>query len=114
MAALAASQVSLYPTDINESEFFPRGKDDRTVITRRLKITSLAQGDATDSIGASALGFSELLDCSNLWDDTNNKGYLSVIDPVTNTILLFADGADTAAVVTATAAYITVTGTYKP
>ena len=114
MAALTSSQVSLYPTEVGKAEFFPRGKDDRTVITRRLKITSLAQGNATDTIGASALGFTELLDCGNLWDATNSKGYPTVIDPVNNRILLL-DGANPAApvVVTAAAAYITVTGTFK-
>ncbi len=82
MAALASSQVSLYPTEVGKAEFYPRGKDDRTVITRRLKITSLAQGDATDTIGASALGFTDILSCGTLWDATNSKGYPTVIDPV--------------------------------
>lgn len=114
MAALASSQVSLYPTAVGKAEFFPRGKDDRTVITRRLKITSLAQGDATDTIGASALGFTEILDCGTLWDETNSKGYPTVIDPVNNRILLLDGSAAPAPVkVTTTAAYITVTGTFK-
>ena len=111
MAALASSAVSLYPTGAGAAEFYPKGKDDRSVITRRLKITFLAQGDATDTIGASALGFTTLLSASSLWDDTNSKGYPVVVNPITNVILLLDGAADPAPKkVTADAAYITVTG----
>lgn len=114
MSALAASAVSLYPTALGAAEWFPRGKDDRTVITRRLKLVLTGQGGQTNTIGASALGFTEVLECSNLFDDTNNVGYAAVVDPVTNVILLLDGAAAPAPVdVTTTAAYITVTGTYK-
>lgn len=115
MAALASSAVSLYPTGAGQAEFYPRGKDDRSVITRRLLITSLAQGDGTDTIGASALGFQTLLSCEALWDATNSKGYPAVVDPVNNIIILL-DGSPAPAPVkvTTTSAYITVTGTVKP
>jgi hypothetical protein len=111
MAALASSAVSLYPTGAGAAEFYPKGKDDRSVITRRLLITSLAQGDATDTIGASALGFTTLLSASSLWDDTNSKGYPTVVNPITNVIILLDGSAAPAPVkVTTTSAYITVTG----
>ena len=110
MAALLSSAVSLYPTGAGEAEFYPSGKDNRSIITRRLKITSLAQGGTTNTIGAAALGFTTLLSCSNLWDDTNSKSYQAIVNPITNVILLSAIAADTVADVTAAAAYITVTG----
>lgn len=114
MAALAASAVALYPTGLGQAEFYPKGKDDRSVITRRLKLTLTGQGTATDSIGASALGFGELINCSALWDGQNSKGYPAVVDPSTNTILLLDGSAAPAPLqVTSTAAYIVVTGTFK-
>lgn len=112
MAVLVASQVSLYPTN-GTAEWYPQGKSNKTVITRRLKIASLAQGGATNTIGAAALGLTTILQCGNLWDETNSKSYQAVVDPVNNVILLSAIAADTAADVTATVAYITVTGTFK-
>lgn len=112
MGALAASAVSLYPTGAGAAEFYPRGKDDRTVISRRLKLVLTGQGGQTNTIGATALGFSTILETSNLFDDTNNVGYPAVVDPVTNVILLLDGAAAPAPVdVTTTAAYITVTGT---
>lgn len=111
MAALASSAVSVSALG-GSGDFFPFGKGNRDVVGRRLKI-NLAQGDQTDTIGAAALGFKQLLWCSNLFDGTNNKVYLAVVDPVGNMILLGKDGADTSAKITAAATYITVFGTPK-
>lgn len=111
MAALAASAVSLYPTT-GPNEYYPGGKDQRGIVTRRLKLVLTGQGDQTDTIGAAALGFNQITECSNLFDDTNNKGYPAVVDPVANIIILLDGAAAPAPVaVTSTATYITVTGT---
>ena len=109
MAALAASAVSDYPTDLSR-RFYP-DKGNRQVIQKTLKLVLTGQGDQTDTIGAAALGFSKLISCSNLFDDSNNKVYPAVVDPVTNIIIL-ADGAAAPApvAVTAAATYITVVG----
>lgn len=112
MAALASTAVSLYPTAIGEAEFFPRGKDDRNYIARRLKLVLTGQGGQTNTIGAAALGFGTIVDASNLFDDTNNVGYATVVDPVLNLLLLLDGAAAPAPVdVTTTAAYLTVYGT---
>lgn len=116
MAALAKSAVALYPTTPSVSASRPpewyNDKGGRGVITRSLVITSLAQGDATDTIGAAALGLTSILDAGTLWDATNSKGYPTVVDPVNNIIILLDGSAAPAPVkVTTTTAYITVTGT---
>lgn len=121
MAALAASAVSLYPAvsvtagPNSLSVRWPAGKGSRDIVEYGLKLVLTGQGGATNTIGASALGFTTLLSCSVLWDATNSKGYPAVIDPVNN-ILILLSGADPQAPVdvTTTAAYIRVTGTYKP
>lgn len=117
MAALVAADVALYPaagnsaTNSRPNEWFPT--QNRNIIARSLVI-NLAQGGQTNTIGAAALGLSVILGCSNLFDDTNNKGYLAAVDPVTNTIILFDGAAAPAPVdVTAAACYITVWGTQK-
>lgn len=110
MAALASTAVSLYPTD-GSAEFYPNGKGDKSVRTRRLKLVLTGQGGQTNTIGASALGFTKLISCGTLFDDTNNVGYPAVVDPVANVILLLDGAAAPAPVdVTTTAAYIEVTG----
>lgn len=120
MSDLAATAVALYPPTVPSAtaaptpEWYPRGKDDRTVISRRLKLTLSGQGTATDKITASALGFQYLLSTDNLWDAANSKGYPAVVDPVNNIIILL-DGAAAPAPtpVTSSAAYILVTGIVK-
>lgn len=113
MAALASSAVSLYPTD-STAEYFEFGKDNRLVITRRLKLVLTGQGGLTNTIGADALGFSKLLSCCNLWDETNSKGYPAVVDPANNRLILLDGSAAPAPVdVTSTVTYVTVTGTVK-
>jgi hypothetical protein len=111
MSALATTAVSLYP-DNPSSEFYPRGKDDRTVICRRLKLVLTGQGTAANPITAAALGVDKLLRVSNLVDASNNKGYPAAVDPVNNIVLLFDGAAAPAPVdVTAAATYILVEGT---
>lgn len=110
MAALTASAVSLFPTSLTSAEYVEGGPSTKRYLTRRLKLVLTGQGGATNTIGATALGLKTLVKCSNLFDNTNGKIYLAVIDPTTNTINLAATAADTIADVTTTAAYITVTG----
>lgn len=110
MAALAPTAVSLYPTNIGTSEFSMFGPGGTRLLVRRLKLVLTGQGGATNTIGATALGFKTLVRCSNLYDATNGKTYRATIDPVNNVILLAAIAADTVADVTTTAAYITVEG----
>lgn len=110
MAALAATAVSVYPT--TGGEYYSSGKGSRDLLTRRLKLVLTGQGGLTNTIGAAALGFNKLLDCGNLYDVTNGKGYPAVVDPSTNTIILFDGAAAPAPVdVTSTVTYISVTGT---
>lgn len=113
MAALAASAVSDYPAlGTGPNELYPFGKGSRDFILRRLKLVLTGQGGQTNTIGAAALGFSQMLFCSNLVDITNSKGYPAAVDPTTNTIILFDGAAAPAPVdVTSTATYITVVGT---
>lgn len=109
MAALASSAVSVYPT--TGGEYFSAGRGSRDIVTRRLKLVLTGQGGQTNTIGAAALGFSRLLQCSNLFDETNAKGYPAVVDPVHNNIVLLDGSATPAPVdVTSTVTYITVTG----
>lgn len=111
MAALAATAVSYYPTQLGSSELLG-GLGQRGVVTKRLKLVLTGQGGASNTIGATALGFKTLIGCSNLYDATNGKLYQAAVDPVNNVVLLSAIAADTVADVTTTAAYINVTGTY--
>jgi hypothetical protein len=110
MAALASTAVSLYPTSIGTSEFQSFGPGGVRMLVRRLKLVLTGQGGATNTIGATALGFKTLVRCSNLLDVTNSKSYQAVVDPVNNVILLSAIAADTFADITTTVAYITVEG----
>lgn len=117
MAALVSSAVSYYPatgpsaTVSRPAWWYPAGKGSREIVSKSLLLVLTGQGGATNTIGAAALGFTTLLDCSNLIDSTNSKLYLASVDPVNNVILLAATAADTYADITTTAAYITVTGT---
>jgi hypothetical protein len=108
MAVLASTAVTPYPTDGSASYYIGKGS---TIVVKRLKLVLTGEGGQTNTIGAAALGFSKLISCSNLFDDTNNKFYLATVDPVANVILL-GDGATPSAPVdvTAAATYITVTG----
>lgn len=112
MAALASTAVTDYPTDRSRA-YYP-AKTNRDVTSRSLKLVLTGQGGATNTIGASALGFGIILQCSALWDATNSKVYPAVVDPVNNIIIL-ADGSAAPAPVdvTSTATYITVMGTPK-
>lgn len=109
MAALAASAVSYYPTQLGSSELIG---GTRGTVLKRLKLVLTGQGGATNTIGAAALGFKTLIRCDNLYDATNGKVYRAVVDPVNNVVLLAAVAGDTVLDVTTTAAYINVLGTY--
>lgn len=121
MAALTASAVTPFPatsTSGGPNSFavrFPAGEGSRGVIEKQLLLVLTGQGGQTNTISASVLGFDKLISASVLWDATNSKGYPAVVDPVNN-ILILLSGADPQAPVdvTTTAAYIRVTGTYKP
>lgn len=114
MAALAAAAVSLYPANnIASAEWQSGGPNNQRYLNRRLKLVLTAQGGAANTIDASTLGLATLVACSNLYDATNGKIYLAVVDPVNNVILLAATAADTVADITTTVAYITVTGDRK-
>lgn len=112
MAALTASAVALYPTlTTGGGDAYAEGKGSRSVVLRRLLLVLTGQGGATNTIGAAALGFSQLIRCSNLWDATNSKGYPAVVDPANNIIILMDGAAAPAPVdVTSTVTYITVEG----
>jgi hypothetical protein len=112
MADLASSAVSLYPTELGAAEFFPNGKGDRTIITRRLKVVLAAQGDATDKITASALGFSKLISCSELTSASGGAILRATVEPIANIIVVGLYDSDATQVATGTF-YITVTGTPK-
>lgn len=109
MAALGASAVSLYPTSPSASDFYIGVHGG--LVMKRLKLVLTGQGGQTNTIGAHALGFETLMWASALFDDTNNVGYASVVDPVLNVLLLLDGAAAPAPVdVTSTASYITVVG----
>ena len=108
MADLAASAVSLQPTSLGEAEFWMTKR--RGLFTRRIKLTSVSVGGATNRIIASALGFTKLVDCGSFFDSTNNKVIPAVVDPVNNIILLGAGTTLAVGDLTSVTGYITVTG----
>lgn len=129
MAALASSAVAFYPATLvsasvpRAASYYSSGKEQRNIVTRSYKITSLAQGDLTDTIGAAAFGLSVILGAGALWDDTNSKGYPTVVVPTLPAtsssagdagsgviVLLDGSAAPAPVKVTTTTAYITVTG----
>lgn len=108
MATLAKSAATLASTNFSSEEFYA---DKHALVWRRLKLVLTGQGGQTNTITAHALGFSLLVMCGTLFDDTNNKGYPAAVDPVTNTIVLFDGAAAPAPVdVTSSASYIAVLG----
>lgn len=114
MASLTTSAVSFFPAptlgDASSAQI-TYGYPNHYYLTSRLKLVLTGQGGQTNTISATALGFSKLLFASTLWDATNSKGYPVVIDPVNNLLLLLDGSAAPAPIdVTTTAAYLTVTG----
>lgn len=108
MAALGASAVTFYGGLSTASEFYMRNSE---LVVKRLKLVLTGQGGQTNTIGAHALGLELIVNCSNLFDATNAKGYPAAVDPVNNIIVLFDGAAAPAPVdVTSTATYITVWG----
>src|SRR5690606_8318579 len=80
MPALLASQVSLLPDSLDAGEFAFGGPVDKKVVLRRIKLTAVSVGGQTNTVGAAALGFSDLVLCGNLFDDTNNKIVPAAVD----------------------------------
>jgi hypothetical protein len=107
MADLAATSVSFSPTDLRSAEFYPEG---RLIVTRRLKLTSVSVGGATNRIIASALGFTKLVGCGSFFDSTNNKIIPAAVDPVNNIILLGAGSSLAVGDLSSVTGYITVWG----
>lgn len=99
MAAIASTAVSLYPTD-GSAERYVDGIAPRTVVEKRLKITSVT---AADTATAAVLGFSKLISVSNSFGATAGA-FPSAVDPVNNLLLVGAGPA-------AETVYLTVTGT---
>lgn len=114
MATLAKSAATLYGSGNAAkvaNQFHARQEE---LVWRRLTLVLTGQGGLTNTISASALGFDALLDCTGLYDKTNGKGYLAVVDASTNTIILFDGAAAPAPVdVTSTVALISVLGTIR-
>lgn len=108
MADLASSAVSLQPTSLAEAEFWVTKR--RGLFMRRIKLTSVSVGGATNRITASALGFTKLVSCSSLFDSTNNKIIPATVDPVNNIILLGAGAAGAVGDLAAVTGYISVQG----
>jgi uncharacterized protein (DUF697 family) len=109
MASLAATAVSRSTADFRASEFV--GFQRFGITLKRLKLVLTGQGGATNTIPASALGFTTLLWCSNLYDKTNGAVYRAAVDPTTNTIVLAAIAGNAVADVTTTEAHIVIAGT---
>jgi hypothetical protein len=108
MADLAASAVSLTPTSLSEAEFWLTKR--RGLFMRRIKLTGVTVGGATNRITASALGFTKLVYCGNFHDTTGGKVQPAVVDPVNNVILLGAGASNAIGDVTTTTGYISVAG----
>lgn len=110
MASLASSAVTVVRS---WTEGSPTGK--RSLV-KQLSIVLTGQGDATDKILATALGFTSRVEsCSNLYDSANSKlypaapssdgSYVVLIDPTQ------ATDANRATIATKTG--ITVLGTFR-
>ena len=108
MSDLASSAVSLQPTSLSEAEFWLTKR--RGLFMRRIKLTSITQGGATNRLTAASLGFTKLVYCGNLHDTTAGKIVPAVVDPVNNIVLLGAGAANAIGDVTTTTGYISVAG----
>jgi hypothetical protein len=98
MAAIAASAVSLYPTDGGGS-FYP-GRDGE-IVTKRLKITSVT---AADTATAAVLGFSKVISADSGYNASVAAAVGIGVDPVNNGIYI-GSGPFAATI------YLVVTGT---
>lgn len=94
MAAIAKSQVSLYPTvatgGVRSSEWLGDGPVDKHTLTRRLAITGVT---AADTATADVLGFSNLYNVLNSFGATAGA-FPSAINPVTDSLLIGAGPAN--------------------
>jgi hypothetical protein len=111
MASLDKTGVSPYPTgDIARSEWPTVGKGDRSRYTRTVKLVLTGQGTATNSIPASAFGFTKLLTCGPLIDITNSKVIPAGVDPTRNIVIIGGGAANIPQDITSAESYITVEG----
>lgn len=101
MAAIAASAVSNYPTELNAAELYPFGKGSRDIIMRRLKITAVT---AADTATAAVLGFGKLIAAFGGYNGSSAGVVPVSVDPVNNGILI-GTGPSSATI------YVTVIGT---
>lgn len=108
MANLSSSAVSLNPTSLGEAEFWLTKR--RGLFMRRIKLTGVSVGGATNKITASALGFTKLVDCGSFFDSTNGKVIPAVVDPVNNVILLGAGASLAVGDLSSVTGYINVSG----
>jgi hypothetical protein len=99
MAAIAASVVSLYPTD-GSAERYRGSVRPRETIQRRLKITGVT---AADTASAAVLGLKTLHSVENSFGATAGA-FPSAVDPVNNQLLVGAGPSNETI-------YVTVTGT---
>ena len=98
MAAIAATQVSLYP-DKNAVRFVG-GMAPRQLVERRLKITSVT---AADTVTAAVLGLKKIISVSNAYNGTSAGVVPVAVNPVNNQLLIGAGP-------TAATIYLAVTG----
>jgi len=101
MAAIAASAVSNYPTELNAAELYPFGKGSRGFIMRRLKITTVT---AADTATAAVLGLGKVVAAFSGYNGSSAGSFAVGVDPVNNGIHI-GTGPSSATV------YITVIGT---
>lgn len=85
MAAIAASAVSLYPTN-GTAEYYP-AKGNREIVRRRLKITSVT---AADTATAAVLGLEQVHAAHSGFNGSSSGVVPLGVDPVNNRILIGA------------------------
>lgn len=107
MADLLATQVSLQPTELSVAEFYLNKKG---LIIRRLKLTSVSVGGATNKITAAACGLKKFVGCGNFFDSTNNVIIPAAVDSVNNIILLGAGASNAVADLSSDTGTITIWG----
>lgn len=86
MAAIAASAVSLYPTDPLSSTWQERGPAGHLLIVKRIKLASVSAGD---TVTAAILGFDKLIWASAAGEDGTTV-FPMAVDPVNNLLVVGA------------------------
>ncbi len=87
MAAIAKTQVSLYPTALSTAEWAEGGPVDKQYIVRRLKITNVT---AADTATAAVLGVTTVLHVLNCYNLTTDAVVTAAVNPATNLVLIGA------------------------